>query len=593
MKNLDQLKLLHRAKQLPKQSQIKGEGYGKQLEQLEKLAEAQFSNAAFQFEREKYLQTELSNMVGKSLVELSKAFSYYEQRGKELNKSLGVTSEKAAGVTQTLDELTTYLSVGGDKAQKYAGTLNKIATGFINADNLSTIFGKTLIQSQEIMQNNLKITEQAAQGFELYAAGFDKIGLDQLAMQNSIAEEIEAQTGMLGVQRDLTETIGNLAANLQTQYGRLPGTLELAVLKSRALGMSIADLDKSGQNLLNIESSIGQELEYQLLTGRRLIGDQKTAGKLAGKSLTNAYREATIRGDANQQANIMNQILKQEGDTLQNNLFARQEMAKLLGTDEASLARSIQQRKLLQQLGAEELMELGADDFQAGLKNLQKEIEGDPNREAIYAKLMKATDTRTSDERIADAVEKLEATMSLFRVDATGTVSAVDYTKQVTSTKEAMGTDFVEGIGTAISDVFAQDTDQWISKLGSYMLTGKVLVGFFKSLKDFVFSGGTAAKDLFLDSNSTGTGNIIYSTQKRELFRLDPADQIAVSPDIGKMIGKGGSSGYSKLDSNSINLLAYAIQQAISKAPINISAKVETPYQFDQPSKLNPYGRNV
>ena len=146
----------------------------------------------------------------------------------------------------------------------------------------------------------------------------------------------------------ITEGIAEAGADIQLQYGRLPGSLEQATIKASRLGLKLEDLAGAGESLLDIESSIGKELEYQLLTGRQLTNDQN-------QSLTNLYREATLRGDANEQANILNDIVAKEGKTLENNLFARKQMADLLGLQEQQLAGAIQKQKLLDSLGATNL----------------------------------------------------------------------------------------------------------------------------------------------------------------------------------------------------------------------------------------------
>jgi hypothetical protein len=166
----------------------------------------------------------------------------------------------------------------------------------------------------------------------------------------------------------------------------------------------MSQLHKTGEGLLNIQSSIGDELEYQLLSGRRLIGDAKANEKLQGKSLTNAYREATIKGEINDQMNIMNQIVKQEGDSIRNNLFARQQLAKTLGTDEATLARTLSKQKLLTDLGGEALLDMSADKMQEAIMQLPVTKEA---KAKALEELAKLNDTRSAEERMADYLQTM------------------------------------------------------------------------------------------------------------------------------------------------------------------------------------------
>jgi hypothetical protein len=280
------------------------------------------------------------------LMEVAKNATALEQRYSALNTIFGVSSKSAAQFGYQLETISAEFKVGIETTTEYAKNLNTIAAGFIAGDKAITGYRKNLFEAQKIMITQLGVTAEAAAGYELYASTIAGSGKDQLDNQLNIAAAIEDSTGLTGTYRDLVEDIGKLSANLQIQFGRMPGSLELAVLKSRALGLSLSDLNKTGETLLNIEQSVGNELEYQALTGRRLVNDQ-------GESLTNLYRQAQFRGDANAQADIMNQILEQEGEHLKTNFMARQAMSKLFGIDESVLSRSIQKKNVLDRIEAE------------------------------------------------------------------------------------------------------------------------------------------------------------------------------------------------------------------------------------------------
>ncbi len=328
------------------------------------------------------------------LTEVVKNITFLEEKNSKLNKSFGLNSVSSQAFAKRLRNVAIELGVGSDKVFEYAENLKDLTSGFIQSTKVqANSFQKTLLKGQKYMLENLKITEQAAEGYEYYATSVADSGIEALAIQNKLAESFSAATGIdqLSIQKSLTEDIGNLTADMQVQYSRIPGSLELAVLKSRALGMSIEKLNAAGTNLLNIESSIGSELEYQLLSGKRLLTQD-------GKSLTNAYRMATIQGDANKQADLMNQFIKEQGPMLEKNLYARRKAAELMGTDEATLARSIQKQKLMTKLGAENLMNLSADQMAPEIEKLRKKFEGQTDKQAEIDKLIAASDTRTTTE---------------------------------------------------------------------------------------------------------------------------------------------------------------------------------------------------
>jgi hypothetical protein len=322
---------------------------------------------------------------------------YLEDRNADLSKSLGISINAATKLGGMIDKNAKSFGVGGAKLRQYIGNLKSLIGSFATLNDLiEDDYGKTLINTQKIFVNSLKLTDQQANAFIKYSAGLKKDSTTQLLATQEMAKAIEKQTGTQGVFLDLLEGVSALTEDLQIQYSRIPGSLELGVLKAKALGLEMSDLQKTGEDLLDIESSIGQELEYQLISGRRLVDQQ------SGKSLTNMYREATLRGDASKQADIMNQLLEQEGDTLKNNLFARKQMSDLLGTDEATLARALQKKEILEKIGGESLFKLTGNELTDAVKAIDGLTQSE--KEAAIAELEKNQDLRTTDQKIQDVL---------------------------------------------------------------------------------------------------------------------------------------------------------------------------------------------
>jgi hypothetical protein len=306
---------------------------------------------------------------------------------------------------------------------KYAGNIKSIVPTINVLKAQNNDYYKGLARVQQVLTTNLGLTEEQAASYSLFAAGAGKNAEDQLASQAGLANAIEKVTGMQGSFKMISEGIAETTSDLQLQYGRIPGSLELGILKAKSLGFTMADLNKTADNLLNIESSIGQELEYQLLSGHRLVGNQEASAELRGKSLTNAYREATLQGNASKQANTLNTILEQEGDTLRTNLFARKQMSELLGMDEASLSRALQKKSILEKLpGGEALFD------QTGDALLESAKAAGATEEQI-AELVKNQDNRTTDQKIEQTLAMMvETGIKAQLVDQAGTVTKISDT---------------------------------------------------------------------------------------------------------------------------------------------------------------------
>jgi len=327
-----------------------------------------------------------------------------ERRNASLNKSLGITTKEAAKISMEIANFSKHLSISQLSIIKMQGTFKKLATTIDLTANGNRRSRQELTASQTLLTRNLKLSEEQAEKFQYYASMTKKVNGQEVGFMTNrlettikVAAAIEKTTGMSGALKTITEEISMASAATQMQFGRMPGTLEMAAIKAKSLGFSLDEMASSGKQMLDIESSIGNELEYQLLSGRRLTDDN-------GKSLTNMYREATLRGDMNAQADVMNKILEDEGETLENNLFAREQMSKLLGIDEAKLARALQKKKILEATGdaGRKLMGLEGDDL---IKKARKEVQAGRMAASDLDKLIaNQKDTRTTDEKLDEQI---------------------------------------------------------------------------------------------------------------------------------------------------------------------------------------------
>jgi plasmid maintenance system antidote protein VapI len=341
------------------------------------------------------------------------------------------------------------LNFGREETEKYIKQLGNLTNGFIVSDKGGNQFNESLIKQQRYLTDIVGVSEEAAEAIMDMNAGIasrdvastGKVTAEQLEKQLVLraneAKVIEKLTGLKGVQRTIDAEIAAAGSETSLQYSKMPKTLGLAVMKSKALGLSMEQMAKTGDELLNIESSVGNELEYQLLSGKRLVDDQ-------GKSLTNMYRQATLQGDMNQQADIMKKIMDSQGDVLENNMLARKQLATTLGVEEGTMAKMVQKRKLLKSMGAEKLFDLTGDALQKELNELGASRDD-------MAKIMEADDTRTTQDKMAESLRNIETRGILARFATIDTKT--DKIKDYDSDKfKQMYTESTAGIKTALSE---------------------------------------------------------------------------------------------------------------------------------------------
>lgn len=523
---------------------------------------------------------------------LIKNITFLEEKNKKLNESYGISSVTAQKYAKQLRTLAISTEVGSDKFIQYAVDLKNMTNGFLFASKEMTKFGKNLLLTQQFLQNNLKVSAAAAEGYEYYASTVADSGAEAATIHEQLSQVLAGKTGLdaLEIQKTLTEDIGTLTADMQMQYSRIPGSLELAVLKSKALGASLENLNSAGENLLNIEQSIGSELEYQLLSGKRLLTQD-------GKSLTNAYRMATIQGDANKQAELMDQFLKDQGPILEKNMFARKKAAELMGVDEATMARMLQKQKIMSELGVENLMKLNQNDIGTVVAKLRK----DGIDESKIQELIKSTDTRTT----AEKQEQWQNSM----LDATIAMAENAGLDVGTTSKDAMaGARSFSGIMTQFSK------PEMAQAFGAVATTGETLVAITSPLNSLVDKLPLIGKAIssFVDnmlalypSFSTGTGvtstvssvnndalimndGIIKFHQDDKFMRVNDSTMIAGTNvdgnrQLARAINGGGGS----------NIDYGKMAMAIAAAMRNVNLTVKVDRDIYAPSTLNPGGRRT
>lgn len=336
-------------------------------------------------------------------LELTQASLVLEKRNAQINKSFGVGVKQAALLSQEFQKVATTLGISGEQTAKYGGSIKKMLPTLNQINESSSEFYTGMQQTQHILQTNIGLTEDQSNAYTQFAASSGESAATMLQATKALSDSLDPG-GTMGYFKMITEEISGLSENLQMQYGKIPGNLALAVIKAKKLGFTLEDLAGTADNLLDIESSIGQELEYQLLSGRRLTDTQ-------GNSLTNMYREAALRGDMNKQADIMNNILETEGETIENNMFARKQLAATLGIEERQLASALQKKKILDKAAASGIeidlegsnaLEAAADAVKAGALSPED-----------FEALKDASDTRTTDDIVKQQLLVQEEQLTL------------------------------------------------------------------------------------------------------------------------------------------------------------------------------------
>jgi hypothetical protein len=222
----------------------------------------------------------------------------------------------------------------------------EIANSNINVttESLTKAFGQ-LVQStgfaykftEDQLVTQIKLTEQIGlQADE--AAQVQRLGV----LNNKTSEEtyrsfvkgLVATRNQLKVGIDFksalaeaTKVSGQLAANL----GYSPERIAEAIVQAKAFGMTLDQVNKSGDYLLNWESSIESELKAELITGKQINLERARAAALVGDQVT-----------------LTEELAKNIGTSVEftkMNRIAQKSLAESVGLTTDELAESLRKRE--------------------------------------------------------------------------------------------------------------------------------------------------------------------------------------------------------------------------------------------------------
>ena len=301
--------------------------------------------------------TRVQELYYDSVQDVINQITYLEQQNASLNKSFGITSERAAELGKEFRDIATDTKRSQATIFEYADSLKSLTGGYIASSKMETGYRKNLIATRAVLQGNLGLTEAQAEGFEKYAAAL-KLSSSELLLsmtegQGSLVSQLSSKTGLeqTAVLKTLIEEISSLSSDVRLNFSKIPGNLELAVLKTKALGISMSQLQATGKGLLNIEQAIAKEFEYQQLTGKRILDDQ-------GNSITNQYKTAYLMKNGVKQADLLRQAVAGQADELERSPMNVTAFAETFMIAEDKVADMLTQLQLAKQMGAEAIFKI-------------------------------------------------------------------------------------------------------------------------------------------------------------------------------------------------------------------------------------------
>jgi hypothetical protein len=315
-----------------------------------------------------------------------------EQELKDQQRSIGLTKEQTVEV---------------DKMQR--GLLNSSKSMVVSLEEarkayseLVDDFGVTAAADSEMVSQQVALTKayglQAEEATNLQKAAMIN-GQSTEEMKINILATAEGFNKAKGSSYSLSsvmKTVSKLSDSIRLQFRGSNTELTAAVMKAKALGTTLEDLNGIADGLLNIESSIESQVTAQLVTGRNINMDKA--------------RMFALMDDM---PGLMDELVKQEIDYAaysKMNRIEKQSTAAALGMNTEQMAKFVSQQELSKQLGID--MSNTQNQTAAGLENSLK------SRQAEIAQLAKAgnmaalqyekdNESLTKQEKMTAAIEQM------------------------------------------------------------------------------------------------------------------------------------------------------------------------------------------
>jgi hypothetical protein len=206
--------------------------------------------------------------------------------------------------------------------------------------NASVVFTpETIVEVAELTDNMGLAVKEAANLAKLSKVTGTELVDNAHAIEHGFQSFVKTNGAALNFGQVMSD-VGNASSALTISLGSNPERIAEAAMEARKLGLSLEQVDKIAESLLDFESSISAELEAELLTGKDL-------------NLEKA-REAALNNDI---ATLSKEIGKNQevlSAFSSGNRIQQEAVAKAMGMSREDMAKMIYQQKIQNGLSSEQ-----------------------------------------------------------------------------------------------------------------------------------------------------------------------------------------------------------------------------------------------
>jgi hypothetical protein len=447
-------------------------------------------------------------------------------------KKSGLSSEATSAMSleylNTVQSLNTYNS-GLSKALLTHMSMLKAQNELQESTDQLGLYTQQNVQSQMFLTKQLDMQADEAAKINQIALISSKTTAEVIDLTYEQTAALNKENGTRFRGKEILAAVAKIEGSLAVNYKNNPKLIAQAVVQAKALGLSLEQAAKASSSLLDFESSISNELEAELLTGKQFNLEKARSLALDGKS-----------------AEAAREMLKNIGGMAEfekMNVIARESVAKAMGMTSDELSNSLRTQELMKGVSQETLKAIKESGDASKYNSMLSSATNAQEMKAAESKVTKQLEFEASMERVKSQLAVLTAGPLLKIVDL-----IVSATKNTGTLKTIL-------IGTA-AILSAMAISSMIIAGSMMMATGGLLGGMsaLKSLGILAVAagigGGGAAYALSSpkkvnDGLISPTGQIMISTPEG-MIKPNKNDYIGLSTNPDALFNSGGSGGSNK-----------------------------------------------
>ena len=328
-----------------------------------------------------------ANLIDFAIGQMVDALIKADTQTGQLAKAFGTSYSEANSLR---NELNTVANLSGD-INITTGALQESLIAVNKEFGTATMFSGELLKDFTNMTKVMGYTDEAAAKLSKITVATGTDLSDNTAQILGTAAAFNVTNNLALNEKEIVEEVAKASAAVTVSLGMQPKAISRSVLEAKKLGLELEQVEGIAESLLNFESSISNELEAELLTGRSLNLEQaryyaltnqvdKVAQEIAKQNITAAefgkmnaiQQKALAEAVGLTKEELAQSLINQEaltkagmaGKTTQEAYNALKEQ----GLSDDEIANKLGDKKLAQQMKSQSIQ----DRFNASIEKLKE-----------------------------------------------------------------------------------------------------------------------------------------------------------------------------------------------------------------------------